>query len=118
MPIAMKPAFMPTTPPPMIITVAAATPGPPPTLVLDGLIGDAGGPRRTKGAGLLRIGCQMQEGEQQLARAQQLDLRRLQLLDVEDHLRFAEDRLRVGNDTGVLGGEVGVCDRASLAGQG
>ena len=30
-PMAMKAAFMPTTPPPMIITVAAATPGTPPS---------------------------------------------------------------------------------------
>ena len=31
MPIAMKAAFMPTTPPPITITVAAATPGTPPS---------------------------------------------------------------------------------------
>ena len=33
MPMAMKAAFMPTTPPPMMSTVAAATPGTPPSRI-------------------------------------------------------------------------------------
>ncbi len=90
----------------------------PPVRVLDRLVGDAGraGPRR--GPGLLGVRREVQVGEEHLAGAQHLDLRRLRLLDLEDHLGLAEDRRRVGRDPRALGLVVGVGDRAALPGAG
>ena len=138
MPIAMKAAFMPTTPPPMIITVAAGDAGhaaeqdaaaaegllehegarlrgelagdlahrreqrQPALRVLDGLVGDADRARRAQRQRQVAVGREVQVGEQDLSRAQQLDLRRLRLLHLQHHLRLGEHRLGVRHDARAL----------------
>ena len=53
-----------------------------------------------------------------LARAQQLDLLRLRLLHLQDHVGLGEHRLGVGHDARALGLVGVVVDRAALAGAG
>ena len=91
----------------------------PPARVLDRLVGDAGRAGPAEAAGLLGVRRQVQVGEEQLAGAQHLDLRRLQLLDVEDHLGLAR-RPSAASATmrRALRLELGVGDRAALAGAG
>ena len=60
----------------------------------------------------------MQVGEEQLLGAQHRDLRRLQLLDVEDHLGLGEDRRGVGHDPCPLSAVALVADRRAEAGTG
>ena len=98
------------------ISLIGASSGRRPRRVLDRLVGDAGGARVAEATGQLRIGRQVQVGEEQLAGAQHLDLDRLRLLDLDHHLGLGEDGGRVGDDAGALGLEVGVGDRAALAG--
>ena len=66
----------------------------------------------------LAVGGEVQVREEHLARAQQLDLGRLRLLDLQDQLRLGEHRLRVRHDAGALGHVRVVVDRAALAGAG
>ena len=86
----------------------------PPAGVLDRLVGDRGRPGRGEAAGLLGIRRQVEVGEEQLARSQHLDLRGLQLLDVDDHLRLGEHRRRVGDDRRALQRVALVADRRAL----
>ena len=58
------------------------------------LVGDAHGAAGDQIAGLLRIGREMQIGEQDLAGAQHLPLDGLRLLDLDDHLGAGEDLAR------------------------
>jgi hypothetical protein len=58
----------------------------------------------------------MQVGEQRLALAQKRDLLRLGLLDPEHHLGRVEDVVGGRKDARALGLEVGIGDRAALAG--
>jgi len=83
--------------------------------VLDGLIGHAGGAGAAEAAGLLGVGREVQEREQQLAPPQHLDLGRLRLLHLQDHLRRVEHCRRVGRDPRALRLVFGVGDRAALA---
>src|SRR5215213_1105379 len=131
MPIAMNAAFIPTTPPPMTITFAAATPGTPPSRmprppsgfssmkapawVLDGLVGHAGRAGVHEALRELGVGREVQVGEQRVARLEQRDLRRLRLLDLDDHVGGAEDGLGPVEHLGSLGRVIGVGDGRALA---
>ena len=68
----------------------------PPGHVVDGLVSDGGHPAPEQPPGLLRIGRQVQVGEEHLARLQELQLGRLRLLHLDDQLGPPEDlgRLR------------------------
>ncbi len=64
----------------------------------DRLVGDAGSAGCQQRFRLLRVGGQVQIGEQQLAGAQHTALRSLRLLDLDDHLRLGEYRFGVSDD--------------------
>src|SRR5213078_2742618 len=94
-PIAMKAAFMPTTPPPITSTVAAATPGTPPSRM----------PRPPSGfssmnapARELRLRREVQVGEQRVPGPQASNLLGLGLLDLQDQLAAGEHLVGVGRD--------------------
>ena len=74
----------------------------------DGLIGDRGRAGLHQPAGLLRIGREMQIGEQDLVRLEPAILDRLRLLDLDDHLGLGEHGFRRGEDAraGLLVGRV------------
>ena len=99
-------------------SLIGASSGSPPWAVLDGLVGDAGRAALLERLGELRRRGQVQVGEQGVLRPQHLDLRRLRLLDPQDHLRLVEDRVRVGQDLRALGCVGLIRDRAALAGAG
>ena len=75
-------------------------------------------PDSQQAAGQLGVRRQVQVGEEELARAQHLDLDRLRLLDLDHHLGLAEHGLGVGDDRRPLRLVVGVEDRAAGAGAG
>ena len=88
------------------ISLIGASSGSRPCGVLDRLVGDAGGSGVAQAPGQLRRRRQVQVGEQDLARAQQLDLLRLGLLHLQHQVGLGEDRGRVGHDAGALRLEV------------
>src|SRR5262249_17626884 len=64
----------------------------------------------------VRLGREVQVGEQRLALAQHLHLPGLGLLDLEHELGLVEHRLRAGRDSRPLGAELLVAERAAFAG--
>ena len=72
--------------------------------------------RGQQAGGHMRIGRQVEIGEQDLTRSEHLDLGVLRFLDLEDHLGPSENLPGVGNDGGPLGLELIVDDGRSFAG--
>src|ERR1041385_4810 len=100
----------------------AILPAPPPigereaaALVLDGLVGDAGGagvdqPLRERG-----VGREVEVGEQDVARLEPGDLVGLRLLDLDAQVGLGEHRGGIGDDRRALGDVVLVGDPRPLA---
>src|SRR6185295_14536326 len=84
--------------------------------VLDRLVGDAGGARRTEAPGQVRGRRQVQEREQGGLGPKQRDLLPLGLLHLQDQVGIAEHVLGGRNDARSLGLVVRVRDRAALPG--
>ena len=84
----------------------------------DGLIGDGGRAGIHQAAGLLRIGREMQIGEQNLVRLEPAILDRLRLLHLDDHVGLSEHGFRRGQDAraGLLVGRVIGEDAGACAG--
>src|SRR5215217_7103840 len=124
-PMAMRAAFMPTTPPPRTATRAGGTPGTPqssrpmPPLCLsrvsaaentamrpaapgvgDGLVGDRRGAGGEQALGLGGVGRQVQVGEEDVVRLQPFPLDLLRLLHLDDQLRALEHGVGVRRDAG------------------
>jgi hypothetical protein len=66
----------------------------------DGLVGDASCAGRDQAPGLVRIGRQMEVGEENMARLEQGDFRRLRLLDLDDHVGRGEHVCGAAGDPG------------------
>ena len=86
--------------------------------VRDGLVGDGGRPGSEQSGGQLRVGREVEVGEQRLVRAQARDLDRLGFLDLDHQVGVGEHRVGVGDDRGALCDVVGVGDRRSGSGAG
>ncbi len=83
---------------------------------LDRLVGDAHGAGAEEAHGLLVVGGEVQVGVEDLAGAQPLDLDRLRLLDLDDHVGASEDLVGGVDELGTGGDVLGVGERGAVAG--
>src|SRR6516225_2759806 len=136
MPALISAAWLPATPPPRITTSAGGTPGTRADMRRHAtrdlrhrrqqrkralgrrhcLVGDGDDAGRHEVGGLLRVGRQMQIGEEHLPGSELLALRRERLLDLHDQVAARIDLIGVGHDFGPDRAVIGIVETGSQPG--